>query len=265
MATCYVVNADTDGEPALSTAQAPCSNSTSTVQCCNPSDTCGADGFCYFTHALASAVTGYYLGGCTDPDFEDPACSQHCTGYPTQDVIYSQEYGLWSCCYGSGELDCRKPSNETFALPGPDVLFGRTTSAGSSTATSSTSSHAGISTTTTDDTVSVATSKAATTSASAGKSSPDNTTTIAVAVAVPVLVILAAIAGFWFWRRRRRGKSANQTQPAYTQASMHDDRMYEPRSTAKAMTMSEMPVDREPSELYSDAKMGELPGDPGKR
>lgn len=262
MPSCFVENADSDGDPALSASQAPCSNSSQPVQCCNPTDTCGTDGFCYFTHAQDSPVTGYYLGGCTDPEFRDPVCSQHCTSYPTQDVIYSPHYGLWSCCYGSGELDCRKPSNETFALPGPDVLFGRTNSA--STATSSASSQAGSPTSTTDDAFSVATSKAAA-SAHAGKSSSDNTKTIAVAVVVPIVVILAAIIVFWFWRRRRGSKARQQAPPGYTQASLQDDRMHGPGSTTKVMTMSEMPAYRDPSELGSDARIGELPGDPGKR
>ena len=76
-ASCYCVD---DGTIAICGANSiPCSNSTSTVQlCCAAGDICGADSICQFTHPQAD-VSGYYVGGCTDPTFSDPVCSKRCS------------------------------------------------------------------------------------------------------------------------------------------------------------------------------------------
>lgn len=73
----------------------PCSNETGIHLCCWGSDICGADGFCHFTHQDSDSVSGYYLGGCTDPKFTATACPQHCTDYPSRDVVYNATNGLW--------------------------------------------------------------------------------------------------------------------------------------------------------------------------
>lgn len=58
----------------------PCSSDTSSVQqCCLNGDTCLSNGFCFFTHPTQTRTSGYYLGGCTDPNFQDPRCPQQCS------------------------------------------------------------------------------------------------------------------------------------------------------------------------------------------
>ena len=58
----------------------------------------------------------------------------------TQDIVYNSTTNLWACCYGSGELDCSDPSDETFEAPSPEQLASMASSAPSSTQTSSASS-----------------------------------------------------------------------------------------------------------------------------
>ena len=60
----------------------PCGapNADGFVQCCASGDTCGADGFCHFIHPQGS-TSGFYLGGCTDPNFADSSCPQLCSKY----------------------------------------------------------------------------------------------------------------------------------------------------------------------------------------
>ena len=258
---CYVKNAASNS-PSYSADQAACSNITSGyTQCCNPSDACGLDGFCHFTHALSSPVTGYYLGGCTDPDFEDPACAQHCTSLPTQDVIFSPNNGLWSCCYGSGELDCRKPSNETFALPGPEMLFARTTSSSASTA--STSSRLRTSASSSAE-ISTAVSNSPNAPSALPESSPESsdssTTTIVIAVVVPVVVILATVAGLMFWRRRRRGRSNTSGHPGEDVRPGEVSREQAHRLDAR----HEMIAEREFKEMDSFPEPRELPAEAQK-
>jgi hypothetical protein len=82
----------------------PCSNETGVQQCCAGGDTCGIDGFCHFAHQDSNAVTGYYMGGCTDSGFAAAACPQHCTDYTTQDVVYNTTDGLWVSASGLESL-----------------------------------------------------------------------------------------------------------------------------------------------------------------
>lgn len=77
----------------LGLQNAPCSNGSGYQQCCQKGDQCGAQGFCHFTHEQDDIVTGYYLGGCTDPRFKAAVCPQPCTQYSTQDVIYDSTDG----------------------------------------------------------------------------------------------------------------------------------------------------------------------------
>lgn len=272
--SCYVKNANSN-EPYISSAQRPCTNTTTTsssssnsfTQCCNPTDTCGTNGFCHFTHAQDAPVTGYYLGGCTDPSFEDPiACAQRCTSDPTQDVIFDEENGLWACCYGSGELDCRVPSDETFAAPGPEELFAVSSSRTASA--SATASSGSVTATTASPSVSTSAaefpssspSSAASDSSSSGD---DNTTTIAVAVAVPVVVILAVVVAFLLWRRRRH-RQCNDAPGHRAEGWQTANQAYNYNRGEKSM--AEMNAVRDPGELDSRVRVGELPGDgPVKR
>ena len=57
-----------------------CSNDTSSIQqCCATGDTCGENGFCHFNHPSDFTLSGYYIGGCTDPNYKDPKCVLECS------------------------------------------------------------------------------------------------------------------------------------------------------------------------------------------
>lgn len=77
-ATCYCENAGQIVECGMDSS--PCSGSKSdsgVSLCCVPGDTCGADSICHFTRRVEDA-SGFYLGGCTDPTFQDPLCAGQC-------------------------------------------------------------------------------------------------------------------------------------------------------------------------------------------
>jgi hypothetical protein len=66
-------------------AETPCGANSSVVTggaqlCCVNGDVCGADNICHFTKNIPN-TSGFYLGGCTDPTWTDPACQQHCSEY----------------------------------------------------------------------------------------------------------------------------------------------------------------------------------------
>lgn len=47
-------------------------------RCCVQGDTCLQGSICHFTHQSVFG-SGYYIGGCTDEDYDDPICSPRCS------------------------------------------------------------------------------------------------------------------------------------------------------------------------------------------
>jgi hypothetical protein len=264
MARCYVKHDDeivdvTGNDPY---DNLPCSNATGVQTCCANNSECTKDGFCYFTHQQSAAVTGYYLGGCTDPNFEAAACPQHCTGLPTQDVVYNTTSGLWACCYGSGDLNCNDPSDETFYAPNPRAIL-----ATSSVATSATST-----TTTTPSAAPHTTSNTSSTPSSAGSSShshhnSDSTTTIVVATVIPVVFIVAAVCVF-FWFLRRKSWQQREAQSPHVhsagfgsawQSGRHEAAYYKSQP-GQGPRVHELPGDEHRVELNATSRRSELRG-----
>ena len=203
MSVCYIKQSNDSGKP--------CHRSTLLLRdgpvvqhCCAIGDTCGAHGFCRFTHNDPNTVSGFYLAGCTDKTLSAPACPQHCTEYESQDVVYNATDGLWACCWGSGYLNCGDPSAEAFYAPPPNELFASRVS--SSTATSTAA--ASTSTTSTSSTPSNRAHTSATErpsshpKKSSQTSTHSSTTTIVVATVIPVVAVLLAIALFLWWRKK---------------------------------------------------------------
>lgn len=60
----------------------PCGNSSisgaSAQSCCNAEDYCMDDSICHYTRGGVTNGTGYYMSGCTDPTWKDPACPKQC-------------------------------------------------------------------------------------------------------------------------------------------------------------------------------------------
>jgi hypothetical protein len=46
--------------------------------CCVAGDQCGIDSVCHLSKQIA-ITSGYYLGGCTNPTYNDPVCQKHCS------------------------------------------------------------------------------------------------------------------------------------------------------------------------------------------
>lgn len=97
------------------------------TQCCFPGDICLSDGICQYTHPQTAAgfYSGYYISGCTDPNYRDSTCVKQCTSNATVfDIMYNYTSSRWGCCarVGASTVDCSKPTGETFMAPAPGML-----------------------------------------------------------------------------------------------------------------------------------------------
>ncbi|MGI4816231.1 MAG: hypothetical protein ACRYGG_23255, partial [Janthinobacterium lividum] len=84
--------------------------------------------------------TGYYMAGCTDPTFKNPACSPQCCMYTPKpplrpfpdtpsaaqlvpDIVYNPDAKKWACCGGKpSRATCFAPAGASFEAPSPEVL-----------------------------------------------------------------------------------------------------------------------------------------------
>ncbi|MCJ1470225.1 hypothetical protein MMC07_008870 [Pseudocyphellaria aurata] len=120
----------------------PCGATGPAVQmCCWEKDVCLGDSICYNTHPSHGA-TGYYIGGCTDASYSDPACSQHCVYHSYSDIVYNSTSGLWACCQISHktDLNCDVGTGQQFKATPPDQTREISVRSASTTPSSATSS-----------------------------------------------------------------------------------------------------------------------------
>lgn len=196
-------------------SQVPCGDIQEGVQsCCQDGDICLENSMCHFTHPLAH-TSGYYTGGCTDPDFIAPVCLSYCGDKPTSDVAYNRTTDLWACCYGLGVLNCDLTNDQTFQAPPPESL----TRIVSSTVDSSSSSTS-TSSATKPSTTSASTSTSASTATLPSASSPAANVNsglsggakagIGVGVAIAGLVLLGIL--LISIQRLRRRRSTGQVE-----------------------------------------------------
>lgn len=77
--TCYQSSNSSNTDSIYKSNYLPCNSPSSTgfVSCCFEGHLCGLDGFCHFSSMLVG-TSGYYLGGCTDPTYNDPSCVSQC-------------------------------------------------------------------------------------------------------------------------------------------------------------------------------------------
>lgn len=79
--TCYVntlskIRSNPDFEPCGGSSDAG-------AFCCHKDDICLEDSICHFTSTqIVQGTSGYYVGGCTDETYNDPACSRSCSESP---------------------------------------------------------------------------------------------------------------------------------------------------------------------------------------
>lgn len=191
-------------------------------QCCAMGYVCLSNGFCHGNSPVLGG-SGYYMGGCTDPNFEDrEACPFRCSklahwqldislltesliaSLRLPDVTYNSTTGLWHCCGtdAEGNVLCETPSEDTFLAPPPEELL--------DTSTENTNS-----TVSTNSTISSATSSnfdtASSTPASTAPAEAVTTTSFPiggiVGVVIGVLALVAVVAVVWYVRHRKRNRT----------------------------------------------------------
>jgi hypothetical protein len=84
--TCYLRNGT------QSPSAVPCDNNAVLegrhTSCCDPGDTCLSNGLCRAKNV--DNKTNYaWFWGCTDPDFKDPVCANHCDEWTSKSCSYA--------------------------------------------------------------------------------------------------------------------------------------------------------------------------------
>ena len=222
--TCYVntlskIRNNTDFEPCGGSSDAG-------AFCCHKDDICLENSICHFTSTqIVQGTSGYYVGGCTDKTFNDPACSRSCsespriypslsrwksyrsTGeFPTQDITYSSNSNEWACCFTdvTSPLDCSKPGRRTF-----EALALTALSAAPSYGLSISSTQSSTVATATTTNGAPSASPAASTATQTPDPAEGLSTGAKVGIAIPLALIglpLIAIAIIFLRRRRRRSQ-----------------------------------------------------------
>ncbi|KAI9693425.1 MAG: hypothetical protein M1820_009301 [Bogoriella megaspora] len=137
---CYIKNVDVVKTGLQDRPCGPTNATNPYVSCCVEGDTCLEDGMCYAPDDF-DGTAGYYIGGCTDANYEDPACKQHCcrtlelspilqmlthaASQPFPQIVYESSSSNWACCFvdpDSNAVECDRPTNETWSAPGPEKI-----------------------------------------------------------------------------------------------------------------------------------------------
>lgn len=180
--------------------------------CCVAGDTCGANGVCKRNTTIDN-TSGYYLGGCTDPTYQDPACPRLCN-VAGNDVTYQQSSGVWACCELEADgftPNCDNPSDQYYLeidwspdkFPGPINEIFAVSSASSVVATSAPTSSSSVSVISSTPTSDVTPSASAESTSRNGLSAGAKAG-VGVGAAVGGLLVLGLLAVVVvLWRRQR--------------------------------------------------------------
>lgn len=98
----------------LQSRDTPCHPNAAASVCCAPEDICLSNGLCWRAN-----INRLHRGSCTDPTFQDLACSQICTGpndhpFGWADVLECPLSSEWYCGWGN---QSRCENGDTFKLP----------------------------------------------------------------------------------------------------------------------------------------------------
>ncbi|KIW41042.1 uncharacterized protein PV06_06639 [Exophiala oligosperma] len=176
-------------------------SSSGNSRCCGHNGICLSNGICQALNPPVNG-TGYYIGSCTDRNFEDrEVCDNSCSSLKTQEIVYNKTEGVWHCCglNAKGELKCSNPSKIKFEAPSPAALKSEYSASSSSFMATASASQ----TLPSQPTTTVAVPTATSSPASSGGLSTGAQAGIGVGVGI---VALAAIVGtvFFLLRRRKR-------------------------------------------------------------
>lgn len=141
-----------------------------------------------------------YIGGCTDPSLNDPACNLGCKDLSVGDVTFDPKTKIWHCCgtNAAGNVTCNEPTTAT-AVAKPIASLATTYVVPSTVrTTSATGTHS--SAPSTPSTNIPGSQKSAGGTSQAGP--------IAGGV-IGGVALIAIVIGGWFWYRRRRSLNAN--------------------------------------------------------
>ncbi|KIW59020.1 hypothetical protein PV05_03504 [Exophiala xenobiotica] len=177
-------------------------------RCCGHTGVCLANGICQSLSPPPNG-TGYYIGMCTDRNFEDrDVCHNACSSLKVQDIVYNKTSGVWHCCglTSNGDLRCENPTKIVVKAPSPaDLQSQYSASSSSFTATASSTLPA--------EPTSTGTLPSSTSSESSGSSGLSTGAQAGIGAGVGVVAI-AAIAGIiFFLLRRRRKQRTPQAKP----------------------------------------------------
>ena len=110
-------------------------------KCCGKSAICLPHNICQALNA-AEGSSGFYVGSCTDRDYNSPACSNFCSAIANPDIVYNVTAARWQCCGrdAQGRTKCNDPTNRKSKAPAPTVLLENYSASVSTYTASSTSS-----------------------------------------------------------------------------------------------------------------------------
>lgn len=168
-------------------------------RCCGNSAICLPNNICQALNP-APGGSGFYVGSCTDRDYNSPACPNFCSALAVAEITYNETSERWQCCGldADGRLKCDDPTDRRSRAPAPTALLQQYSASVSTFTASSTTSASSISTSTTTPTP--------TTTPSPGDDSEGLSTGAKIGAgvggAVGGVVIIALIC-FFFWRRRQ--------------------------------------------------------------
>ncbi|KAK3722995.1 hypothetical protein LTR37_002141 [Vermiconidia calcicola] len=228
--------------------------------CCLGGAQCGDDRLCRSPMTNGSTGYGYFVGGCTDPNYRDPVCRMECTGDSQTWIQWDNSVSAWRCC---GDDGCDgSPTTETFQASPPQrfVAVASAMSTTSSTASATSSSRPASS----SSSSSASASPTLTDTGSGGGLSSGAVAGIAVAGAVVGLALVGAV--LWFcWRRRKADRKQNQAAPeaSWQQQDSPHQYMATPQSQGYdyypeegARKEAPMPPSEMPVEGHSRAELG---------
>ncbi|KAL6249128.1 hypothetical protein RBB50_004191 [Rhinocladiella similis] len=169
-------------------------------RCCQHDGICLSNNICQALNPPANG-TGYYVGSCTDRDFEDrEVCDNACSSLEVQEIVYNKTAGVWHCCglNSKGEYKCNNPSKFKVEAPSPAELQSQYSA--SSSLFMATASQ----TLPSQPTTTIAVPSGTPSSASSGGLSTGAQAGIGVGVGIVALAAIAGIVFFLLRRRRRR-------------------------------------------------------------
>ncbi|KAH9829774.1 hypothetical protein Tdes44962_MAKER02252 [Teratosphaeria destructans] len=278
----------------------PCGASNATdaqaQSCCYAGDVCMEDSICHYTHGGVTNGTGYYMAGCTDSSWKDPACPKQCTSEYGADIVYDSTSGHWDCCRSTEDsLNCQEPSDMGIDAPSPNnlVVIKQLTQAVPSTALttgigmissvasiisettsiSSASTSASLSASITS--ASTATTTASTADDSASSSSTPSThasgalsagAQAGITVGVIIATMLAALSAVLFWRKTKRQRR-RPSEAALSEMNADQKHPFVTYSSGEAYPyygpkghsgygLSELPMNPSSQIAAGDAKLG---------